>query len=85
MHYLPMEDSVGRLALVVGPCPECGEGTLQPVFDTELTNFLCRDCGACWHPELAWVHRVNPATCPGCSERGVCLTPKRRFGDPPGE
>ena len=44
------------LSLLVGPCLECGDGRLEPVFDGELSNFLCRNCGACWHPELEWVH-----------------------------
>ena len=74
-----------RLARLIGPCPECGNGRLQAVFDGEVTNFLCRSCGNCWHPELAWVQRVNPATCPGCSSREVCATARRPYGGGLGE
>ena len=60
------------LAGRIGPCPSCGNGRLSPVSDGEETNFLCRECGACWHVSLGWVDRVNPATCPGCASRDVC-------------
>jgi len=53
-------------------CPECGGRQLDFVTDGELTNFLCAACGCCWHVELGWVHRVDPATCPGCPSRAVC-------------
>ena len=75
-----MNDNEHRLALLVGPCPDCDNGRLEAVTDREMTNFLCGECGACWHPELDWVHRVDPATCPGCPERSVCLTPSRPYG-----
>ena len=29
------------LAGLVGPCPACGSGTLEPVFDGEHFNFRC--------------------------------------------
>jgi hypothetical protein len=61
------------LASVVGPCPICGNGRLRAVFDGELTNFLCIQCKACWHGDLTWVRRVEPATCPGCPSQPVCL------------
>jgi len=75
-----MNDNLRSLASLIGPCPECGNGRLSAVSDGELTNFICRTCGSCWHPELDWVHRVNPATCPGCSQREICLSPRRRYG-----
>jgi hypothetical protein len=78
-----MDETPRTLALVVGPCPECGNGKLDAVFDQELINFLCRNCGCCWHPELDWVQRVNPATCPGCSERAVCRAAERAYGESP--
>jgi ribosomal protein S27E len=65
------------LASVVGPCPICGNGHLRAVFDGELTNFLCIQCKACWHGDLAWVHRVEPVNCPGCPSRPVCLAAAR--------
>jgi len=53
-------------------CPECGADDLVAVSDGEQTNFLCPRCGRCWHIELGWVHRVAPATCPGCDRRDQC-------------
>lgn len=67
-----VNDNTRMLAGRIGPCPTCGNGQLTPVSDGEDTNFLCRDCGACWHVCLGWVDRVNPATCPGCPSRDVC-------------
>ena len=78
-----MYDDLHLLAGLVGPCPECHEGKLQANFDGEQTNFLCRSCGLCWHPELDWVSRVNPSTCPGCPERDICTTPSRAYGTTP--
>lgn len=77
-------DTVSLLAGLVGPCPDCGNGRLIAVTDGELVNFLCPGCGACWHPELDWVHRVNPDTCPGCIHRDVCqaaIRPYARHGE----
>ena len=76
-----MAQNLRSLSLLVGPCPECGHGRLRPVSDGERTNFLCERCGSCWHPELAWVNRVNPETCPGCPWRDVCLTARRAYGE----
>ena len=75
-------DDIGTrlLAGLVGPCPECGNGTLQPVFDGERTNFFCETCGRCWHPELAWVSRVDPETCPACPMLGTCRAARDRYG-----
>lgn len=69
------------LSMLVGPCPERGNGRLQPVADGEQTNFLCATCGKCWHPELEWVSRVNPQTCPGCPSSAVCLGARRAYGE----
>jgi hypothetical protein len=71
-----MEENV---CLLIGPCPECGNGRLEPVVDGVTRNFLCRDCGNCWHAEFEWVHRVNPEACPGCPARHVCQTARRAF------
>lgn len=54
-------------------CPECAGRDLKCVTDGELTHFLCLGCGCCWHVELGWVHRVDPATCPGCPFQPLCL------------
>lgn len=75
-----MDDNLRSLSLLVGPCPECGNGRLQTVHDGEATNFLCLACGNCWHPELEWVNRVNPATCPGCPSSAICEGARRTYG-----
>jgi hypothetical protein len=54
-------------------CPACGGHELTAVVDREDVNFLCADCGRCWHVELARVHRVDPFTCGGCPHREECL------------
>lgn len=75
--------STQRRASVLGPaeirpsgtlakCPECGERDLRCVTGGELTNFFCPACGCCWHLELGWVHRIDPATCPGCPFQPLC-------------
>ncbi len=67
-----------RLSHLIGPCPECGNGRLEAVVDDSgTTNFLCRDCGNCWHAELEWSCRVDPRTCPGCPARDLCATAHR--------
>ena len=73
MSFLPSD--------AFGPCLECGGRNLQPVSDGEVTNFLCGQCKICWHFELDWVRRVNPATCPGCNSRDVCLSAPRAYGE----
>lgn len=60
------------LAGLIGPCPACGNGRLRVVFDGDLTNFLCTECRACWHPERASVQRVDHAGCPGCLSYPRC-------------
>lgn len=67
-----MNKSTTLLAGLLGPCPGCGNGRCKAVSDGDLTNFLCEDCGACWHPEVSLVHRVDPAGCPGCASLAVC-------------
>jgi len=76
-----MDGTVCMLAGLIGPCPECGNGRLEAVFDGETSNLLCRSCGNCWHSELSWVQRVDPATCPGCASRNVCVAARRRYGE----
>jgi nitroimidazol reductase NimA-like FMN-containing flavoprotein (pyridoxamine 5'-phosphate oxidase superfamily) len=56
----------------VDACRSCGWARLLPVNDGELTNFLCPNCGVCWHVEQGWMSRVDPTTCPGCRHRNVC-------------
>lgn len=53
-------------------CPGCGSSYLR-VVDGEVTNFLCRECGSCWHRESDGVRRVDPRACPGCPSWPVCL------------
>lgn len=65
-----------RMKLIPDPpdtCPRCGGTDLTAVDDGELTNFFCRDCVACWHVELDYIHRVDATTCPGCERLGTCL------------
>jgi|GEM_PF-3160946 len=77
-----MDDNLNLLVTLMGPCPECANGVLQAVSDGELTNFLCSSCGHCWHAELGWTHRIDPATCPGCDSKQVCLTAAGSYGQP---
>lgn len=65
-------------------CPECGGVDLHCVNDGELTNFFCPSCASCWHVELGWVHRIDPATCPGCAFQPLCLA-KRGLQAPPAQ
>lgn len=58
--------------LLLDACPACDGAAITLVSDGEDTNFLCADCGRCWHVELGRVHRVDPVTCPGCSQRDRC-------------
>ncbi len=81
-HDGVMDNNHRLLACLMGPCPECGNGLLEAVSDGELTNFVCPQCGSCWHPELDWVHRIDPSTCGGCKAREPCLTPSRPYGQP---
>lgn len=53
-------------------CPSC-RGELVAVRDQGTTNFLCEDCGRCWHVEMGFVHRVDPNTCLECPRRPGCL------------
>jgi hypothetical protein len=53
-------------------CPGCASDELEAVSDGELVNFLCGECGRCWHVAHGWVARVSPPTCPGCPHRGEC-------------
>ncbi|HWC12776.1 MAG TPA: hypothetical protein VG455_16325 [Acidimicrobiales bacterium] len=77
-----MEDTnLTALSLLVGPCPECGNGRLRAVSDGHQANFVCETCGSCWHPELEWVNRVNPTTCPGCLSREICTNARRAYGE----
>lgn len=54
-------------------CPGCRARGLQVVAVSDRASFLCRACCSCWHVDLGWVHRVDPAVCPGCPQRRLCL------------
>jgi hypothetical protein len=54
-------------------CPACRAETLTAVTDGDVTNFVCEECGRCWHLELGWVHRVDPRTCGGCGREDRCI------------
>ena len=70
-----MDEDIGSLARLIGPCPHCGNGRLEAVSERDSTNFFCPQCTSCWHPELDWVIRVNPTTCSDCARRSVCFAP----------
>lgn len=56
-------------------CPGCGRvGELKITVAGDLVNFVCPACRTCWHPQLGWAHRVNPAECPGCEYRALCTS-----------
>jgi hypothetical protein len=54
-------DAAGFFAgggIVPGPpktCPSCGEPAPEAVWDGSRTNFLCHQCGTCWHLGMGWV------------------------------
>jgi len=54
-------------------CPGCGSSNVRGVLAGDRTNFLCRECGCCWHLEADNFHAVEPRDCPGCSSRPVCV------------
>jgi hypothetical protein len=64
----------GAMVRNVLVCPTCGAEELEAVGESGGTSFLCRSCWDCWHIELGWVHRVNPATCLDCFHRDECLS-----------
>lgn len=53
-------------------CPGCGSSRTTWVDAKDAQNFLCKTCGACWHPASGRAERVDPRQCPGCSLRRVC-------------
>jgi hypothetical protein len=63
----------GRMTARILTCQDCGLNVMEAVSDGEMTNFRCVSCGACWHVELGWVSRVEPATCPGCEHHAECV------------
>jgi formate dehydrogenase maturation protein FdhE len=56
-------------------CPACKSARLEPIVDfaEEGVRFLCSTCDRCWHVELGYVQRVQPATCHGCPQRERCM------------
>ena len=78
---LSVTDEPAPLANLIGPCPECGNGRMVEVIDSEgVPNTLCRECGNCWHSELDWSRRVAPSKCPGCASRAICESTRRPYG-----
>jgi DNA-directed RNA polymerase subunit RPC12/RpoP len=53
-------------------CPGCGSTYTTWVDAAGQDNFLCKTCGACWHPAAGHADRVDPQQCPGCSLRRIC-------------
>jgi hypothetical protein len=54
-------------------CPGCGSGNILPVVARDTANFLCRECGCCWHPDGNRFRAVDPRACPGCPSQPVCI------------
>lgn len=54
-------------------CLGCRSRGLQAIAAGERVNFFCPACHCCWHVDLGWVHRVDPAACPGCLHISLCL------------
>lgn len=60
-------------------CPGCGSWNVRAVMAGDRANFLCRECGCCWHLETDQFRAVDPRACPGCPSRPVCI---RRLWEP---
>lgn len=69
----------GRLVRRLEWCPGCGSWNVRAVVVGDTANFLCRECGCCWHLDVEQFRAVEPRTCPGCSSRPVCI---RRLWEP---
>lgn len=67
----------------ISRCPSCHSADLRAVVDGESANFSCNACHRCWHVELNWVMRVDPATCTGCDTPVECAA--RFAADHPGD
>ena len=71
------ENGLAEPSLITRPllyCPECGSTRLEPVVESIVqdVNFLCAECGRCWHAALGSVQRIAPPSCFGCPERRRC-------------
>ncbi|MGE5132426.1 MAG: hypothetical protein ACM32E_05880 [Gemmatimonadota bacterium] len=64
-------DSPG-LATTATRCPGCGSNHTAWVDAAGQDNFLCKTCGACWHPATGRLERVDPRDCPGCGLGRIC-------------
>jgi hypothetical protein len=42
-------------------CPGCGAVGLTVLAAGDQARFSCPACQSCWHVDLGWVHRVEPA------------------------
>ena len=60
-------------------CPGCGSANVRAVVADGHVNFLCRECGCCWHQDTDRFLAIDPRSCPGCSSRPVCI---RRLWEP---
>ena len=58
-------------------CPGCGSTHTTWVDAANQDNFLCKTCGACWHPAAGRLDRVDPQHCPGCSLGRICQAANR--------
>lgn len=59
-------------------CPACGSTYLGAEVAGTATNWLCIECGRCWHPSRVFgstaLSLVDPFECSGCRRRLQCLT-----------
>lgn len=45
-------------------CPGCRAAGLRVIGAGDQAYFSCLACDSCWHVDLGWVHRVEPAGSP---------------------
>jgi hypothetical protein len=61
-------------------CPNCGGPAPEAVWDGSQTNFLCHDCGTCWHVGMGCVWAVHPPA--ASAARAAQLATPSRPGEP---
>jgi hypothetical protein len=57
----------GITSAMTAYCPRCANTKLLVAIDhRQQRNYLCPDCGMCWHREFGQLRRVERDMCPGC-------------------
>lgn len=54
-------------------CPGCGSWNVRLVDAAGAENYLCRECGCCWHLVEGRYEATEPRACPGCASQPVCV------------